>query len=78
MVSRLLVTTALRVRIQTSLKNTKWATYAKEWPTHSSPTKKYKKVINITFTGKGSRDYSPDWNLSCLIGHEAIKNIQLS
>ncbi len=28
---------------QTSLKNTKWATYAKEWPTHSSLPKKYPK-----------------------------------
>jgi hypothetical protein len=27
---------ALWVRIQTSLKNHKWATQAKEWPTHSS------------------------------------------
>ncbi len=40
--------------------------------------KNTKKFINMTFTGKGSRDYSPDWNLSCLIGHEAIKNIQHS
>ncbi len=30
---------ALWVRIKTSLKNTTWATSAKEWPTHSSPQK---------------------------------------
>jgi hypothetical protein len=41
LVPRLLATAALWVRIQTSLKNTKWAT--KEWPTHSSPPKKYTK-----------------------------------
>ncbi len=39
LVVRLLATAALRVRIKTSLKNTKLATYAKEWPTHSSPPK---------------------------------------
>jgi hypothetical protein len=39
LVARLLATAALWVRLQTSLKNTKWATYAKEWPTHSSPPK---------------------------------------
>jgi hypothetical protein len=38
-VARLLAKAALWVRIQTCLKTTKWATYAKEWPTHSSPTK---------------------------------------
>ncbi len=38
--ARLLATAALCVRIQTSLKNTKWATEAKEWLTHSSPPKK--------------------------------------
>jgi hypothetical protein len=37
---RLLDTAALCVQIQTSLKITKWATYAKEWPTYSSPPKK--------------------------------------
>ncbi len=42
LVGRLLATAALWVRIQTSLKNTKWAIYAKEWPTHSS-AKKYTK-----------------------------------
>jgi hypothetical protein len=30
LVARLLATAALWIRIQTSLKNTKWATYAKE------------------------------------------------
>jgi hypothetical protein len=34
--ARLLATAALRVRIQTSLKYTKYATKAKERPTHSS------------------------------------------
>ncbi len=36
LVALLLPTTALWVRIQTSLKITKWATEAKEWPTQSS------------------------------------------
>jgi hypothetical protein len=45
---RLLATAAPWVRIQTSLKNTKWA--AKEWPTHSNPPKeinqkKYRKKV---------------------------------
>ncbi len=46
-VARQLATAVLWVRIQTSLKNHKWATQAKEWPTHSSPPKKYtkKKVL---------------------------------
>jgi hypothetical protein len=39
MVARLLATAALWVRIQRSLKNTKWAIEAKEWATHSSPPK---------------------------------------
>jgi hypothetical protein len=40
----MLATATLWVRIQASLKNTIWATLAKEWPTHSSPPKKkYKK-----------------------------------
>ncbi len=38
-VTRLLATAALWFRIQTSLKNTKSATLAKEWPPHSSPPK---------------------------------------
>jgi hypothetical protein len=36
-------TAALWVRNQTPLKNSKWATQAKEWPTHCSPPKKYTK-----------------------------------
>jgi hypothetical protein len=48
LVARLLATAALLVRIQTSLKNTKWVTSAKEWPTHSSPSKNiYKKVCSV-------------------------------
>ncbi len=39
MVACLLATPALWVRIQTYLKDTKWAKIAKEWPTHSSPPK---------------------------------------
>jgi hypothetical protein len=39
-VARQLATAVLWVRIQTSLKNHKWATLSKEWPTHSSPPKK--------------------------------------
>ncbi len=34
LIARLLATAALWIRIQTSLKNTKWVTKAKEWPTH--------------------------------------------
>jgi hypothetical protein len=40
----LLATVAFWARIQTSLKNTKWATLAKEWPTNSSPPKNIQKV----------------------------------
>jgi hypothetical protein len=43
--ARLLAMAALWVRIQTSLKNTKWATQAKEWPTHPSPLKKEEERI---------------------------------
>ncbi len=39
LVAHLLATAALWVGIQASLKNTKWATYAKESPTHSNPPK---------------------------------------
>ncbi len=49
-VARQLATAALWVRIQTSLKNRKWATKAKEWPTHSSPPKKYSKKKQIMAT----------------------------
>jgi hypothetical protein len=40
-------TAALLVRIQTSLKNTNMGDiqYAKEWPTHFSPPKNYRKII---------------------------------
>ncbi len=44
-IARQLATAALWVRIQTSLKNQKWATSAKKWPTHSSPPKKYIEII---------------------------------
>jgi hypothetical protein len=40
LVAHLIATTALWIRIQTSLKNTKRATEAKEVPTHSRPQKK--------------------------------------
>ncbi len=40
MVACLLATAALWVRIQTSLKNIKWETTAKEWPTHKKINKK--------------------------------------
>ncbi len=52
-VARHIAAAALWVRIQASLKKTtKWATLAKEWPTHSSPPKKsmkksIKKVTSI-------------------------------
>jgi hypothetical protein len=46
---RLLDTAALWVRIQTSLKNTNWATYAKEWPTHSILVKHYDNFILLSF-----------------------------
>ncbi len=37
----LLATAALWVQTQTSLTNTKWATLAKEWPTHYSSPKSH-------------------------------------
>jgi hypothetical protein len=40
MVGRLLATEDLWVRIQASLKNTKMATKAQEWPTNCNPPKK--------------------------------------
>ncbi len=46
LVARLLTTAALRVLIQTSLKNHKWATLAKEWPTQSIPSKIYAKKFS--------------------------------
>ena len=45
LVARLFATEAHWVRLQTSLENTKWATYANEWRTHSSPEKIYKKAF---------------------------------
>jgi hypothetical protein len=33
--------------MEMSLKNTKWAALAKEWPPHSSPPKKYTKKLFI-------------------------------
>jgi len=39
LVARLLVAAALWDRILTSLKKTKWATKAKEWPTRTRPLK---------------------------------------
>jgi hypothetical protein len=45
LVSRLLDTAALWIRIQTAPKNTKWATSAKEWATHSRPQKIYKRKV---------------------------------
>jgi hypothetical protein len=50
LIASLFATAAHWVQNQTSLKNTKWVTQPKEWPTHSSPPKKYKKLI---FTGLG-------------------------
>jgi hypothetical protein len=40
LVARLLASAAVWVRIQTSLKNTKWATSAREWPIKQKYTKK--------------------------------------
>jgi hypothetical protein len=48
-VARQLAMAALWVRIQTSLKNHKWATLTKEWPTHFSPPKKYTQKKGIVF-----------------------------
>ncbi len=48
-VARLLATAALWVRIHTSLKNPKWATFSKEWPTHSSPPKNIQKESFLSF-----------------------------
>jgi hypothetical protein len=44
LVAQLFATAALWVRIQTSLKYTKWATKAKEWPTQYSPSKNIQKT----------------------------------
>jgi hypothetical protein len=35
-----------------SLKNTKWATEAKEWPKHSSPPKKEENFFKVNDTSK--------------------------
>ncbi len=47
LLARLPATAALWVRIQTSLKNHKWTTEAKEWPTHCSPPKKKKNYDEV-------------------------------
>ncbi len=47
LVARLLATETLWVQIEASLKNAKWATQAKEWPTYSSPPKKISKKISL-------------------------------
>ncbi len=49
LVARLLAAADLWVRIQTSLKNSKWATQAKEWPTHSEPFQKNLQKREIFF-----------------------------
>jgi hypothetical protein len=43
----LFATAALWVRIQKSLKKSKWATQATEWPTHPSPQKINKTICNL-------------------------------
>jgi hypothetical protein len=48
LVARSLATAALWVGIQPSLKNPKWATKEKEWPTHSSPPKNLQKSVKDT------------------------------
>jgi hypothetical protein len=50
LVAHLLATAAVWVRIQISLKNTKWATLAKKWPTHSRPSNKKKRKEGERFT----------------------------
>jgi hypothetical protein len=45
LVARPLAPAALRIRNKTSLKNTKWATKAKEWPTNSSLPKNIQKTF---------------------------------
>jgi hypothetical protein len=60
LVSRLHATAALWVRIKTSLKNTKWAVQAKEWPTHSSPPKNsnvYGMYVSNYWYWSGSKNY---------------------
>jgi hypothetical protein len=48
---------ALWIEIQTSLKNAKWATEAKEWPTHSSqPEKFFKKLLRRRFYREGDKN----------------------
>ncbi len=48
-VARQLATAVLWVRI-TTLKNHKWVTEAKEWPTHSSPPKNKKNSWSVQNT----------------------------
>jgi hypothetical protein len=68
LLARLLATAGLWVRIQTSLKSTKWATSAKEWSTHSSPPKKYLKNFVLQILGnvpclqnRNQRDVTQVW-----------------
>jgi hypothetical protein len=48
LVANLFATEALWVRFQSSLENTKWATYANEWRAHSSPEKNIQKSVCTT------------------------------
>ncbi len=62
LVARQLATAALRVRIQTSLKNHQWATYAKEWPRNSSPPKNIqKKILKDVMFIYGNKQPSTCW-----------------
>jgi hypothetical protein len=66
LVAHLLATAALWVRIQTSLKKTKWATKAKEWPSLSSPQKNIQKqknsFVNSPLMQKSARSKGTDSN----------------
>jgi hypothetical protein len=55
LVAHLSDTAALGVRIQDSLKNTKWPAEAKEWPTYSGPPqKKFSSTVIPSFFKKGT------------------------
>ncbi len=75
--ARLLAKAAHGVRIQTSLKNHKWATKAKEWPTHSSPQNKiYKKLNKIVYVTCLTRIKVPFANFTTNIFNIKFKSLE--
>jgi hypothetical protein len=66
LVARLLATATLWVRIQTSLKTKKLATFAKERPTHSSPLKKKNSLRMLSVSGM--------WKIACYTVADGLKS----